>query len=306
MRGRSAASSGRSTGPNAITRAIKPLPTRYSSVLALRDASGLYRMHLAEPLVHPLANGRHVRALEHLGHEHPARRQQPLGPGQRLLPPAPAERAWSADRMPVVSGAMSDSTASNARRSPSSSSSVMVKTSPTSARAPGISAGSGVAVQADHRAVPPHHPGRVFQPRAGPAAEVQHPLARPQQPELLVDLLQLEHRARGIAALARLLEEGVVPLALVAQRSHCYSSSSLCVRCRRPPSAPARSAAGGALSRQRVRAIEQQPHLAAEAPLRPPRSPRPRSAPSGTRSARPRRCSRRCAPASSPSAPAPG
>ena len=53
---------------------------------------------------------------------------------------------------------------------------------------------------------------RVLQPRAGPAAEIQHPVAGAQQAQPAVDLLELVDRARREAGAARLLEEGVVPV----------------------------------------------------------------------------------------------
>src|SRR5882672_184818 len=108
--------------------------------------------------------------------------------------------------MPVVSGAMSDRTASNAAASPSSSASLILKMSPSITRAPWI------AVDADDDPARAHDAHRVLQPRSRPAPEIQHARSGPQQMQLAVDLLQLEHRPRREPRLARLLEEDVVAM----------------------------------------------------------------------------------------------
>ena len=135
-----------------------------------------------------------------------------------------AERAWSVARIPVVLGAMSERTTSNAFSSPKSSPSATVSRSAQRTRAPAIGCGSGIAIDPHHRAVRADDLQRVLHPRARPAAEVEHPVAGAQEPQLAVDLLQLVDRARGEPRATRLREEGVVTVAGIAElRQECAS-----------------------------------------------------------------------------------
>ena len=165
-------------------------------MLAAREPSGFTVRTSENRAAIRLRSSVDVGALEDLAHERAPGREQPLGPRQRLAEQSPPSAPDRSRACRSCSGAMSDSTMSNAASVPSSSASGVVKMSPLQDARARDRVRQRVPVDADHGAVRADHLERVLQPRARPAAEVEHAIACAHQPQAAIDLLELVDGAR--------------------------------------------------------------------------------------------------------------